>query len=232
MIDNKYLKHLIESPLVYYVYQRGSLIYGTNNIESDVDFLVVLDPNYKVPKEFKQYKVPNHQPNQVSYNIVYENCDFIFYNIEDWFKHVLNCEIDAWECACLNKKFIYKEYVKLLMETNPLKLRLNFDSLKKNLESEANIFLNRGDFKNAKKCYWHIIKSAMFTNQILENHKIVNFKEAEPYFNILIETENDNNILVDIYNQLLDKSLCFLRKVTDGIKKKYLIDKFEKQNNE
>ncbi len=118
------------------------------------------------------------------------------------------------------------------METNPLKLRLNFDSLKKNLESEANIFLNRGDFKNAKKCYWHIIKSAMFTNQILENHKIVNFKEAEPYFNILIETENDNNILVDIYNQLLDKSLCFLRKVTDGIKKKYLIDKFEKQNNE
>lgn len=39
------------------------------------------------------------------------------------------------------------------METNPLKLRLNFDSLRKNLESEAQIFFKRNDFKNAKKCY-------------------------------------------------------------------------------
>ena len=84
---------------------------------------------------------------------------------------MLNCDIDAWECACLNKKFIYKEHVKLLMETNPLKLRLNFDSLRKNLESEAQIFFKRNDFKNAKKCYWYIIKSVMFTNQILENMK-------------------------------------------------------------
>ena len=231
MIDNKYLKHLIESPLVYYVYQRGSLIYGTNTQESDNDFLVVLDPTYRVPKEFKRYKVLNHQPNQVNYNIVYENCNFIFYSIDDWFKHVLNCDIDAWECACLNKKFIYKEHVKLLMETNPLKLRLNFDSLRKNLESEAQIFFKRNDFKNAKKCYWYIIKSAMFTNQILENHKIVNFKEAEPYFNTLIKVENDVDTIIALYNKLLDKPLCLLRKVTNGIKKQYLINEFKKQNN-
>lgn len=144
---------------------------------------------------------------------------------------MLNCDIDAWECACLNKRFIYKEHVKLLMETNPLKLRLNFDSLRKNLESEAQIFFKRNDFKNAKKCYWYIIKSVMFTNQILENHKIVNFKEAEPYFNTLIEVENNIDTIIALYNKLLDKPLCLLRKVTDGIKKQYLINEFKKQNN-
>lgn len=72
----------------------------------------------------------------------------------------------------------------------------------------------------------------MFTNQILENHKIVNFKEAEPYFNNLIEAENDIDFIITLYNKLLDKPLCFLRRVTDGIKKQYLINEFKKQNNE
>lgn len=71
----------------------------------------------------------------------------------------------------------------------------------------------------------------MFTNQILENHKIVNFKEAEPYFNTLIKVENDIDTIIALYNKLLDKPLCLLRKVTDGIKKQYLINEFKKQNN-
>lgn len=113
------------------------------------------------------------------------------------------------------------------METNPLKLRLNFDIVKKNLESEANVFFGRNDYKNAKKCYWHIIKEAMFTNQILENHKIVNFREPEPYFNILMESENDNNNINNLYHQLLDKHFNLLGKVTDGIKKQYLLNRFK-----
>ena len=35
----------------------------------------------------------------------------------------MNGSIEAWECACLNKKFIIKEHVKLLMKTDPLGLR-------------------------------------------------------------------------------------------------------------
>lgn len=35
---------------------------------------------------------------------------------------VLDNKIPAWECACLNKKFIKKEYVKLILKTDIVKL--------------------------------------------------------------------------------------------------------------
>lgn len=53
---NKFLNWLIESPDVYYVYNRGSIIYGLNTKESDVDFLVVVDPKFTLPEEFTEYK--------------------------------------------------------------------------------------------------------------------------------------------------------------------------------
>lgn len=47
-----------------------------------------------------------------------------------WFDKVLLGDIDTWECACMNKKFIIKEHVKLMMKTNSLQLRKNVDALK------------------------------------------------------------------------------------------------------
>ena len=41
-MNNKFLNWLIESPKVYYVYNRGSIIYELNTKESDIDFLVVV----------------------------------------------------------------------------------------------------------------------------------------------------------------------------------------------
>ena len=40
----------------------------------------------------------------------------------------MNGNMEAWECACLNKKFILKEHVKLMLVTNPLQLRKHYEA--------------------------------------------------------------------------------------------------------
>ena len=118
---NKFLQHLIEDPKVYYVYQRGSSIYGLNTKDGDIDYLVIIDSEYKLPKEFKEYAFDSGYKNDRK-NIKFDNCDFMFIYIKNWFKMVLDNKIPAWECACLNKKYIKKEYVKLILKTDIVKL--------------------------------------------------------------------------------------------------------------
>ena len=46
----------MESPTVFYLYNRGFIIYGLDTKESDIDFLVVVDPEFVLPEEFEEYK--------------------------------------------------------------------------------------------------------------------------------------------------------------------------------
>lgn len=222
MINNKYLKHLIESPLVYYVYQRGSYIYGVNNKESDMDFLVIIDAQYQVPKEFRKYKVGTPY-NKVKYRIEMDGCDFLFYEMQDWFQHVLDCSLDAWECACLDKKFIYKEHVKLMMTADFYKLREWFDaSYKANIERYKFLVLNNRE-KEARKVLWYIIKDVILINQILVNHKIVNFKAANGAYNILMNTKENP---FEVFEVQFQEPFKYLKSATNGIKKQKKLTKF------
>ena len=99
----EYLKKLKEDPLVYYIYQLGLSIY--NIPEDNYSYIVIVDP------KFKNIKINS------------ENCNFIFYSTDKWFDKVLNNDIDTWICSCLNKKFIIKEHVKILIKPDVLKLR-------------------------------------------------------------------------------------------------------------
>lgn len=222
MIDNKYLKHLIESSLVYYIYQRDLSIYGVNSKESNINFLVIIDKTYEVPKEFKRYKVDSSH-NKIKYRVEYDGCNFLFYEMQDWFKQVLNCSLEAWECACLNKKFIYKEHVKLMMTADFYKLREWFDSSYKLCIDRYEFLILHNRDKEARETLWTIIKNIKLINQILVSHKIVNFKEASPEYDILMNYEEN---LIDKFQELLYRPLEYLKKVTDGIKKQKKLTKF------
>lgn len=222
MIDNKYLKHLIESPLVYYVYQRDLSIYEVNSKESNINFLVIIDEAYEVPKEFKQYKVGSPH-NKIKYRVEYNGCSFLFYEMQDWFKQVLNCSLEAWECACLDKKFIYKEHVKLMMTTDFYKLREWFDTSYKSYINRYVFLTSHNRDKEARETLWTIIKSIKLINQILISHKIVNFKEASPEYDTLMNYEGDP---IDKFQELLCEPLKYLKKTTDGIKKQKKLAKF------
>lgn len=95
MSQNKFLQSLIEDPLVYYIYQRGSFIYELNTKDSDKDYLVIIDPEYKLPEEYNEYQYkPQFYLNDRK-NVKYENCDFVFLYTSTWFNKVAKNNIQA-----------------------------------------------------------------------------------------------------------------------------------------
>ena len=221
MKDNKFLNWLIESPKVYYVYNRGSIIYELNTKESDIDFLVVVDPEFELPEEFNEYKTKGYGHRDIQYNIFIDNCDFIFYTTNEWFPKVMHGDIIAWECACLPKKFIHKEHVKLMMSTNPLQLRKDVDEYLELYYMVASNHFQNKEFKDWKKQLWNVIKYTKLSNQIIENHKIVNFKEANYEYKQLVENDcEDEASVLKVWLDLIKEPMGLLHKSTDGMLKK------------
>jgi hypothetical protein len=190
------LNKLKEDKLVYFIYQRGSIIYDLNTANSDIDYLVIVDDDY-ANKEIVHN--PDY-PNQLG-NIKINKDDFTFITISEWFKKIELCDIDCWECACLPKKFVYKEHVKLLMHTDPLKLRLQIDQLLKD---------------PTPKNYCSILKKIKFAIQIIENHKIVNFKDGNGECKSIKSSDPDLSAFIN----LITPSYNILKKLTNGILEK------------
>ena len=188
---NKFLEHLIEDPKVYYVYQRGSSIYGLNTKDSDIDYLVIIDSEYNVPEEFKLCEFDSGYKNDRK-NIKFDNCDFMFIYIQNWFKMVLDNKISAWECACLNKKYIKKEYVKLILKTDIVKLIR--DLMIRRLALSNHVIDH--------KFIWYFVKDVLFTQQIIDFHKITDFKEANKYYNDIKNADIQQRL--DFANQIFN----------------------------
>ena len=219
MIANDFLTHLKESPLVFYIYQRGLEIYGIPN--SPKSFLaIVAGKAYKVPKEYTKYKVSAPYMN-IQYKVVYKECEFYFIDIKEWFSKVINGEVLCWECACINKKYIYKEYVKLLINTNPYNLRVQCLKYSEDMMNLYNKFLANKQEERAAKVLWEIINRVILTNQIIENHKIVRYNDGAKFYNTIINSSNKIETFNEIYNLQLKK----LYSLTDGIVKKIIQDK-------
>jgi len=197
METNKFLQHLIEDPKVYYIYQRESSIYGLNTKDSDIDYLVIIDSEYELPEEYLSYEYNSGYINDRK-NIKYENSDFMFVFIQNWFKMVLDNKIPAWECACLNKKFIKKEYVKLILKTDLIKL------IKDLMIRKAAII----NYITDSKIVWYFIKDILFTQQIIDFHKITDFKEANKYYQDIANSDVDGRIafINQIWNQFYEKN--------------------------
>jgi hypothetical protein len=147
------------------------------------------------------------------FHIVVDNCDFIFKTNEEWFDEVMNGSIEAWECACMNKKFIIKEHVKLLMKTDPLGLRKQIVKMDNTITEESN-----------PKDMWKVVAYCKFANQIIENHKIVNFKEANPERKTILNMASGDPTFLE-YKLCLYKPLEKLKNSTDGMLKKELQSK-------
>lgn len=129
--------------------------------------------------------------------------------------------IQAWECACLPKKFIHKEHVKLLMSTNPLQLRKDCDNMIELSFFVASEYHLKEDFKNEKKSLWEVIKNIKFANQIIENHKIVNLKESNYEYNVLVNNDvDDEETIVKCWLDLMKPCKQILNKATDGMLEK------------
>lgn len=101
------------------------------------------------------------------------------------------------------------------MKTNPLQLKKTIRTQRLSNETYSDINVLRD---------WELVKNIKFAIQIIENHKIVNFKEAKnDYFNLL-KCESIEEI-----SEYINKSYQILKDLTDGM---LLQERVKKINNE
>ena len=198
------LNKLIEHPEVYYIYDLRGAAFGVDDLG---EYIIVTKDGLVIKDELDDSEIIN-----VS-----------IYSSSEWFKLVVNGEILPWICACIDKKYILKEYVKLLMTINPLQLRKCFEATK------VQILSNLGEIESSKWFnLWKIILFARFCNQIIENHKIVNFKNSANDYQELRKYTDDNELL-NAFNALITPEINLLYKSTDGLLKREKIAKIQQK---
>ena len=197
------LNKLIEHPEVYYIYDLRGAVFGVDNLG---EYIVVVKDGLVIEDELDDSEI-------VKVSI---------YSSSEWFKLVINGEILPWICACIDKKYILKEYIKLLMTINPLQLRKCFDTTKNQILS------NIEEIELKQFNLWKIILFARFCNQIIENHKIVNFRNST---NNYLELRKYNNFddLLNVFNTLITPELNLLYKSTDELLKQEKIAKLQQK---
>lgn len=223
---NKYLEHLKEDPLVYYIYQKDLSIYDIPVDHSN--YIIIANKDYRVPEEFEDSIIDAYKWKPFKFGVIHEGSRFTFYEMQEWFKYVLNCDVLAWECSCLNKKFIIKEHVKLTIEVDLLKLRKNFDAMLDPYLLHANSKMVANDFISAKVKLFELLKSIIFTNQIIESHKIVNYKAVKEGYCKLINCEETQDSVLGTFLELFTPELEILRNKTDEILTKDKLNNYEK----
>ena len=198
------LNKLIEHPEVYYIYDLRGAAFGVDDLG---EYIIVTKDGLVIKDELDDSEI-------VKVSI---------YSSSEWFKLVINNEILPWICACIDKKYILKEHVKLLMTTNPLQLRKCFEA------TRVQILSNLGEIESSKRFnLWKIILFARFCNQIIENHKIVNFKNSANDYQELRKYTDDNELL-NAFNTLITPEINLLYKSTDGLLKREKIAKIQQK---
>ena len=198
------LNKLIEHPEVYYIYDLRGAAFGVDDLG---EYIIVTKDGLVIKDELDDSEI-------VKVSI---------YSSSEWFKLVVNGEILPWICACIDKKYILKEHVKLLMTTNPLQLRKCFEA------TRVQILSNLGEIESSKRFnLWKIILFARFCNQIIENHKIVNFKNSANDYQELRKYTDDNELL-NTFNALITPEINLLYKSTDGLLKREKIAKIQQK---
>lgn len=109
------------------------------------------------------------------------------------------------------------------MTTNPLQLRKCFDTTKNQILS------NIEEIELKQFNLWKIILFARFCNQIIENHKIVNFRNSVSDYQELKKYNNFDELL-NIFNTLISSELNLLYKSTDELLKQEKITKLQQKN--
>ena len=197
------LNKLIEHPEVYYIYDLRGAVFGIDNLG---EYIIVVKDGLVIEDELDDSEI-------VKVSI---------YSSSEWFKLVINGEILPWICACIDKKYILKEYIKLLMTINPLQLRKCFDTTKNQILS------NIEEVELKQFNLWKIILFTRFCNQIIENHKIVNFRNSANDYRELRKYNNFDDLL-NVFNTLITPELNLLYKSTDELLKQEKIAKLQQK---
>ena len=100
------------------------------------------------------------------------------------------------------------------MHSNPLQLRKDIDKLYNNNLTTSVIDYNK---------YFSIIRAIRFTLQILDNHKILNYKDGLNDCNKILASKEISEII-----EIINNNYNQIKKLTDGILKQDILNRAKK----
>ena len=157
------------------IYQYGSVVYNCKTINSDNDYIVVVSDNSAYPEQLK-----------------IDDNDYSFYSEFKFRELIGKHEISVLECVFLDPKFIMKETIKFdfkldlqqLRESISQKSSNSFVKAKKKLTIEKDY-----DPYVGKKSLFHSLRIIMFGIQIAQWGKIINYEEANIYYEDIVKSD-------------------------------------------
>lgn len=138
------------------IYRFGSICYGTNNKNSDEDYICVV----------KEY-IPSN------------NINIHHYTVEQFQSHLELCDIQMLECIFLPKKHVLKELVEFNINIDKGKLRKSISTIASTSWVKGNKKLTvLGDYDKwlAIKSIFHSLRILDFGIQIAQHNKIIDFQ--------------------------------------------------------
>lgn len=173
------LQELINNPKVLNIYQWGSRVYGCHTDKSDYDYNVIVTDDYE----------------NFTDNIEIGDNHFNFYKLTQWQDIVDKNAIEVLECIFTDKKFIIKETMKFNIEINLVELRKSISKVCSNAYDKCRKKLTiEKDFSPyiAKKSLWHCIRILLFGIQCAKYGKIIDYTEANKYYDQIVLNENND----------------------------------------
>lgn len=162
-------KDSIDEPIIK-VYNYGSSVYGTENENSDKDYIIVVEGD----EEF-------------DYNIDgVTNTNIIVYSKAKFIKLIEEHHISAMECIFQNDDDPFQEYFKL----DHTKLRKAISSVASNSYGKCKKKLRDGEVYIAKKSLFHSLRILMYGQQIALFGKIIHYPCANYFYNWIMEMES------------------------------------------
>lgn len=161
------------------IYEWGSRVYQTSTDSSDWDYIAIVPDDF--PKEPDQYEFGNH-----TYNIEHES---------KWISKLQRNSVEVLECLSLSPQFIIKKRKSYPFVFNP-------ESAHAAISERASIAWVKGkkkltiekdfDWRGGKKSIWHSLRLYMFGTQCAQYGSIVDFTEANSYYNDIVVAKHGN----------------------------------------
>lgn len=146
-MTNDFIKYIREDEDILYGYFLPPELFGVTF--GITKYVLITKWAYKIPDKYK-------------------NIPIIHFPIQLYFKYINDNDLIAWILTCLDKKYIIKEHIKLLVNFNILKLRKSVEALFNNYDCYYD--------EDYIAFYSKLYKYSFFANQIIENNKIINYR--------------------------------------------------------
>lgn len=190
-----FVKYIQEDEDILYGYFLPPDLFG---LTSGIDkYVLITKYAYKLPDKYKDIPI-------------------IHFPIQLYFKYVNNNDLIAWILTCLDKKYIIKEHVKLLVNFDILKLRKSVENLFDNYDCYYN--------EDYIAFYSKLYKYSFFANQIIENHKIINYHAVGKGLIKIYKTDPIDSF---IYENTVNPEFKKFIERTDPFKKKEILKKLK-----